>query len=256
MKNLIKAQLYMLPKYKLLHIGFVGIALLMVMLTYLNIGTMKEYVSEAGVFAVSSEISYMMIPMIFAFISTATICLGDFSDKTSYYELLGGHTRTQVYFSRVIPAVVLAALGTMILFIIPDITATVILGWGNEIPVEQVIFRRLLLIFPVVRICCEFVFISFLIKNMIGIMIAGYVVIMGGSFISAEAANPWLGMTSIKMLYNTDVWTTFGLDSVIHFSFDASLQPETVVQVIAFSLAASAICLIMGWYFFRKDDMN
>lgn len=69
-------------------------------------------------------------------------------------------------------------------------------------------------------------------------------------------STPWHGMTSISMLYETDIWTTYGLDSAIHFSYGASLQANTVIPVVLCSVAAAAVSLVMGYLFFRADDMN
>lgn len=257
MKNIIKGQLFMLPKYAVSHFVFIGIALLQVLATFTTVETTnQEMIPNAGVYAAISDTMNVMISVAYIFILTAQVCLSDFSDKTSYYELMGGHTRLQVYFGRAIPCLVLGTLGTLVLFIIPDITATVLLGWGSDVPVEQIILRRLLLIFPLFRLSCEFVFISFLMKNMVGVMVTGFAVYMGGMYLLMAGDSPWLGITTIPLLYQTDFWVTYGLDANYHFSFDASLQPETVVQVIVFSLAAAAISLFLGYFFFEKDDMN
>lgn len=257
MKNIIKGQLFMMPKYGISHLTFLGIVLLQVLATISTINTNNsELIQNGGIFSALPDTTYIMISVVYIFILTAQVCLSDFSDKTSYYELMGGHTRLQVYFGRAIPCLVLGTLGALALFIIPDITATVLLGWGSDVPMGQIIARRLLLVFPLFRLGCEFVFISFLIKNMVGVMVTGFAVYMGSMNLIMVSSNPWLGMTTIPMLYNTDIWVTYGLDANMHFSFGATLQTETVVQVIVFSLAASAISLFLGYFFFGKDDMN
>ncbi|MGN0688814.1 MAG: hypothetical protein ACI4KH_00165 [Oscillospiraceae bacterium] len=256
MKNIIKEQLYMLPRYSISHFVFSGIALLQIIATYFIIGSMKELVTNAGIFSAMPDTTYVMIAVVYIFTLTAQICLSDFSDKTSYYELMGGHTRVEVYFGRAIPCLVIGTLGALLLFIIPDITATVILGWGGDIPVGQIILRRLLLIFPLFRLCCEAVFISFLMKNTVGVMITGFAVYMVGLNLSIEGGSPWLGITTIPMLYESDIWVTYGLDSTVHFSYGTSLQAETIAPVIVFSVIASAVSIYMGYFFFRNDDMN
>ena len=152
----------MLPRYSISHFVFSGIVMLQIIATYFIVGSMKELVTNAGIFAAMPDTTYVIIAVVYIFTLTAQICLSDFSDKTSYYELMGGHTRVEVYFGRAIPCLVIGTLGALLLFIIPDITATVMLGWGGDIPVGQIILRRLLLIFPLFRLCCEAVFISFL----------------------------------------------------------------------------------------------
>ncbi|MGN0650485.1 MAG: hypothetical protein ACI4KM_08625 [Oscillospiraceae bacterium] len=256
MKNILKGQLFMLPRYRISHLTFIGIALLHICMTYFTIQTTPEMIPNAGVFACVADNANSMLSVVYIFILTAQFCLADFSDKTSYYEIMGGHTRLEVFFGRAIPCLVLGTLGTLVLMIIPDITATVLLGWGSDIPVGQIVIRRLLLVFPIFRLGCEFVFISFLMKNMIGVMVTGFAVYMTGWYLSVVSQSPWLGMTTISLLYQTDVWVTYGLDAGIHFSYGASLQSETVVPVILLSLAAAAICLYMGYFFFAKDDMN
>lgn len=256
MRNILKGQLFMLPKYRISHFAFIGIALINVAVTYFNIQSSSDLIQNAGVFACIADSANSLLSVTYIFIMTAQFCLSDFSDKTSYYELMGGHTRLEVYFGRAIPCLVLGTLGTLLLMVIPDIAATVLLGWGSDVPVGQIVIRRLLLVFPILRLGCEFVFLSFLMKHTVAVMVTGYLVYMFGWSVSMVSQSPWLGMTSISLLYQTDIWTTYGLDSEIHFAFGASLQAETVASVILFSLVIAAISLFMGYFFFKKDDMN
>ena len=256
MKNILKGQLRMLPRHTMSHLVFIGVLLLQVMTTYFNINAVSELITNAGVMAALNNTIYALTTLIFLFIFIAQISLSDFSDKTSYYEIMGGHTRLEVYFGRVIPSVVIGTVGTFVLMIVPDITATILLGWGNEIPVGEIIIRRLLLIFPIIRIGCEFACICFLFKKLYAALIAGFLMFMFGGEIATTNTSPWLGVTSIAKLYEVDIWTTYGLDSEIHFSYEASLQAETVVPVIIVSIIAAAISLVIGYQFFKADDMN
>ncbi|MGN1341430.1 MAG: hypothetical protein ACI4WS_14145 [Oscillospiraceae bacterium] len=198
----------------------------------------------------------LLFSMVYTFTITAQICLGDFGDKTSYYEIMGGHTRLQVFWGRAIPCLVLGTLGALVLCVLPDITATIMLGWGNDIPAGEIILRRLMLIFPLFRISCEFVLIAFMLKNMVAVIVVGCVINMVGINLAMYFSGPWLGITTIPMLFNTDVWTTYGLDSEIHFSFGTAIEADVIVPVVVISLAAAALSLAMGYYYFKKDDMN
>lgn len=256
MKSILKGQLYMLPRYVMSHLVFILLASIQVLLTILTISDTPELITGAGIFASVSGNTYTLTAVLYIFILTAQVCLADFSDKTSYYEIMGGHTRSEVYFGRVIPCLVLGTLGSLVLMLIPDITATAMLGWGSDVPVGEIVIRRLLLVFPLLRLACEFVFISFLVKNMVGTIIIGFGIFLGGTELAMIKSTPWLGMTSISMLYETDIWTTYGLDSSIHFSYEASLQGDTVIPVVICSVVAAVVSLVMGYLFFRSDDMN
>ena len=153
MNNILKGQLYMLPKYIISHFVFIGIALIMALTAVFTIKASPMLIQNAGIFACVPDTLNSLLSVSYIFILTAQVCLSDFSDKTSYYELMGGHTRLEVFLGRAIPCIVLGTLGTLVLMIVPDITATVLLGWGVDIPVGQIILRRLLLIFPLMRIC-------------------------------------------------------------------------------------------------------
>lgn len=246
----------MLPKYKMSHFVFVVIALLQAAAAVLNIAAEPKILTSAGIMSAIPNIIYILVSFIYFFTLISQICLSDFSDKTSYYEILGGHTRFEVYFGRVIPSLILGTLGTFVLMIIPDITATILLGWGNEIPAGEIIIRRLLLIFPIFRLGCEFVCIAFIVKKLAAAIIMGIIIVLVGGETAATNSSPWLGVTSVVKLYEVDVWATYGLDANINFSYETSLQAETVVPVIIFSVVAAVISLVMGYQFFRADDMN
>ncbi|MGN1304826.1 MAG: hypothetical protein ACI4YB_07310 [Oscillospiraceae bacterium] len=256
MKSILRGQLYMLPRYVMSHLVFTALAFIQVLLTVFTISDTPELITSAGIFASVFGNTYPLTAVLYIFILTAQVCLYDFSDKTLYYEIMGGHTRSEVYFGRVIPCLVLGTLGSLVLLIIPDITATVMLGWGSDIPMSDIVIRRLLLIFPLLRLGCEFVFISFLAKNMVGAVIIGFGIFLGGSNLAMIKSTPWLGMTSISMLYETDIWTTYGLDSAINYSFEASIQADTIISVVVCSVVAAVISLVMGYQFFKSDDMN
>jgi hypothetical protein len=195
----------------------------------------------------------------FVFTFVGFVCCGDFPDKTSNYEIMTGHKRTEVYFGRVIPCLVFGVICFLIIAFAPIILNTAIHGWGTKLDVGQMILRYTLLIFPITRIFCTAIFIAFVVKNPYIMMGTGYAASMlggiSGGFLK-EAKSPFLGITNINMLCMFDSWFTYGLEGNENYIYDASLSTGQIAGTIIVSLAASIVFLYLGYVFFHTDDLN
>lgn len=264
MKEVIRAQLYQLFKNRikfLVFIGFLAIGILSAALT-LSTNAEAENIIPSG----SSSIR-LLIPVIFAYLpyfigaSAGDIAAGDFNDKTFYYELMSGKTRTQSYFGRVIPALLFTLSGMMILIAAPVITAALLYGWGNEITVGEASFRLLLMLFPIIRMICTVIAISFITKKSIyGIVYSllaqtTYVMAWNGFFSDKSSLSTGIN-TIFKILDFKSRYTYSMIDLKTRYIYEMDMPTETVAAIIGVSLLMSAVYIIIGYIFFRKDDLN
>lgn len=262
MKNLIKSQLYQLKKDRLVQITFVGMLLILLMMVYINQllavteASGLDTVTGGGYFA-NNLSAVIMVGLMFVIISVPRICGWDFTDKTTNYELLSGHIRRDVFFSRVIVSLLSGVIGWLILFCAPLAVSCIINGWGEKLPLSAAILRSILMLFPTVRLVCELTCLTFILKNPYIAMGIGYVMLMLEVSPMLSVKNSFmLGISNLSLLGTVEIWTTYGLSGNINYIFDASLSAGDIAGTILISLGVSLLALFIGYIFFKNDDIN
>lgn len=258
MKNLMKAQIYQLKKNKIMYLLFaalmvMGIANVSGEMSYMDWQISGgEYIASGGYFVLS------MHAMLLVTILTAEICGADFMDKTGNYELMTGYRRRDIFFSRVSLSILLCI--PIALFMIGAVVAVSVLlgGWGTELVAGDVFLRILLLIFPMFRLICEFVFISYVLKNQYIVMGFGVFLWMAGAAISFPAeALAWSSIGAMQKLLSFSKVSKFYLGSDVEINiYESAISAGDALQVVVISVLAGVFFLWLGYQFFKKDDMN
>ncbi len=263
MKNIVKAQLYQLLRSSIIYKAFLCLVVFQIMVFVVARRSVLEM--EGRAFSAGNSLAdggYIIVcfAIIFAIILTGHICGADFVDKTTNYELLNGHLRRDIYFGRAILSMLVGLTGAIILIIIPIAWVGVMDGWGSEIDLGKALLRLLLCIFPIWRIICEFVFLTYVVKNPYLVMIAGTLVsIFSVTVLPVLTAGDIsvLGLGNLSQLMNFTAWQTFALvgekEIII---YDASLAAGEVVSTILLSVGIGGLFLWLGYGFFQKDDLN
>ncbi|MBQ8826966.1 MAG: hypothetical protein IJ007_07730 [Oscillospiraceae bacterium] len=256
MKNIIKAQFYGLRNERLIAIMFFGLLAALTINGFCGVGNGEAL--SAGETAAFLLVFEAQLASMFIFMVTGIMCCSDFKDRTANYELMTGHTRKEVYFGRIIPCIVVGAVGWTLLLCIPYTVITVLRGWGTEVSLGSMLLRFFLMYFPVVRIICEFIMISFILRNQYIVMAIGYMMFCIGGLTSMMSGigSYLLGITNITLLSYIDVWGTFGLSGSMNYVYETAVAPEEIVGTIVFSVIFSVISLYTGYHFFKTDDIN
>ncbi len=259
MKNIIKSQLYQYSKNSIVWIVFAGCLLLPVANIFMegHLTRGGDYPTETCLF--ENGMFYVLTSLMFLFTFAGFACCGDFTDKTTNYELMAGHRRIEVYFGRVIPCLVTGTICFAVMVFCPLVVNTALHGWGTRLDAGQMILRYALLIFPAIRILCTSVFVAFIVKKPLAMAALGYAAFMtcGICYTAFDMGDTVaLGITNINMLCTFESWSTYGLGSRMHYAFDASISAGEIVGTIVASLAAGALFLYLGYVFFRRDDLN
>ncbi len=258
MRNIVKAQFFQIARDKIIKYIVVVTLLMQTLMVILPILLDAVEVSSAGEFFATSGGSLTSFPLFFLILMTAEICGADFIDKTHNYELLSGHKRIEVYLGRILPALLMGGLSALLLAILPVGIYVVLYGWGTKVAVGQVVIRFLLLLFPLVRLVCEFACLTFLFKNPYVVMGLGYLAFMSTMIITEmiESKCVFLGVTNITWVLMVSKWQTYGLGGDINYIFDASTSAVMVWGTIAASVFFGLAALGLGYIFFKSDDMN
>lgn len=211
-------------------------------------------------FATNSNISFLLILIL---ILSTRICGWDMSDKTINYEILSGHSRTAVFFGRIITSSVWAAACCAVLMFAPLAVCTLFNGWGHTVDFSGLLLRYLLAFLPILRINCEFALITFLVRNGGLSAILNYLLIDG--LMIAEMIYSTKDDRSLSILFGVSNFmklTDFsnyrygfvdGKDVVI---FDSSLEPTFIIGTIAASVLVAGACLLLGSVVFKKSDLK
>ena len=260
MKNIMKAQLLQLKKDRICRFILIGILVVMFMLVYMIVDMASGDIEiTGGEHAVMLATMMPLLAQFFMYLFTAQACGADFTDKTMNYEIMSGHTRRQVYFGRVIPTLVIGTLVTLLLIAVP-IAADVIMmgGWGDKVNFTDMLLRYLLMAFPVARTICEFIFLTFIIKNPYIVMGISYVacIVLCMNVPTTTDHCFVLGMTNINEITVINEWQSFGLGGDLHYIYETGLSADFVIPTIIVSVIIGGIALLLGYTFFKNDDMH
>jgi len=258
MWNIMKAQRYQLKRDKMVY----GMILFVLAMSGIFLGELvSETPDDICGSTVVAELGslFLMVSLLFLLVVVADIVGNDFVDKTIHYEVLSGHSRKQVYFGRVIPAVIYGTAGTIILSMFFPVLVTVTQGFGSLMEEEGVWLRYGLLVFVFFRLICELVFLTVITKNAHITYLIGFVFSYAQMIILAlmDSENKYLmGIGNCLELLNFENWSTVFLNEQEQIFFHSALEPEMVIGTIVISMVFGVLSLILGYVYFKHDDLN
>lgn len=237
-------------------IAFTGLILLMLLTDGAAEMTGAEYFTGA-----MGENAIMIVTMNVFMITR--IIAQDYNDKTINYEMLTGHSRKEVYWGRVITALIWGVLGCMVVMLLPLLLITLLNGWGNSADAIESWLRIGLSIFPLLRLSCLSIMLSTIMKNSFKGLIISFVMTEGAVLIHTlleELLNIsltfQLGFSNImSLLVITNAKEQF-VDGKSVMMSDTSLTLRMILGTILISLIVGGIYLMIGYLSMRKADRD
>ncbi|MCR4584084.1 MAG: hypothetical protein K5686_00025 [Lachnospiraceae bacterium] len=217
--------------------------------------------TASSLIAADPSVCYTFALMIMC-VFVAYLCAGDMKEKVINYEVLSGHSRAGIYFSRTILTVIFTTLFSMILSLIPVIVSGVIYGWGNTMEFKYAILRLLCCAFPYMRLAAFMCFLAFWAKKATGVMVWGYIAYMFGTlFASRGEGSPYLlTFKNVMALMSFNVRSVYNISmekGIIYYSkYLSEPEPGLIGKTILASLVITVIYLLMGYGLFRREDLN
>ncbi|MDE5753318.1 MAG: hypothetical protein K2H89_02040 [Oscillospiraceae bacterium] len=259
--NLIRSQLFQLRHEHDIWrelLACLAFQIIIVLIFALGMETQGIYDVQATgcMFFAENSKMIMLLPVSFVFLLAGQICAGDFTDKTQNYEIMAGHSRSEIYCSRVILSLILGILSGMLLVVVPVVAAGLYYGWGEQMPVSDAVSRILLVAFPMIRMICEAVFLAFISRHPYLPAIVGGGMIMLSSLGMLDQCTPLLGISNVNLLCRIEKYIVFDPQEHLLYTYDASLAGTDIVGTVILSLAGGILALLLGNYFFRKDDIH
>lgn len=261
MWNLMKALNYQIKRDK-------------VVITTLLIGLLLPFISLAvetgfdlsgmsgGLYFAKYATEYPVVFAIVFVIVVPRISGWDATDQTMNYEILSGHSRKEIYFTRVLVSLFWSMLTGIVMMVLPQLLVTLINGWGDNVSFADVALRYLLVLFPMFRLACELILLTFLMKNCYAAMLIGWIgfdAAMIGCMLYKEFTDQALGvqlsvsnLIQLFTLENYKLLYIHGKDIPV---FDSALNPSVMGSSILVSLLAGVLCLALGYAVFQKRDL-
>lgn len=251
MRNIVKAQFYQLKKESLVYVMFFVVLILQMTTGFGEMSNKQnvsgsEYIVTMGSFAVSWSLFFVAVIV-------GQLMGKDFMDRTANYEVMTGHLRKDVFWGRVIPAMLIGTAGALLLILAPAAVMSLIYGWGTNFTVGQYLLRVFLMIFPLMRIVSELVFFTILIKNTYITIAFGYFLVMLGEMFPSNVV---LGISNLNLLCEYPAWEIYSFGDYSYAMYDASLSAATVLRTLTASLAFGAAFLTVSYSYFKRDDLR
>lgn len=240
MRNIIKAQLRSLKRDKIV----MGMALFVLLIAGVFF---FDSVSEAEGAVTGSRIVLEngaftgVTGMLFLLVITGNVVGNDFMDKTLNYEILSGHSRKEVYFARAATAIFTGVPLTLFLILFYPVIITLKYNWGEALKPEEALLRYVLMAVIFLRVACELTFLAMVLKNVYLVYLIGFI----------------LGYA--QMLVNI-IWQEKGncgwMLAVTGCMELFQLKRDEMCKVATVSLICGVLFLILGYLYFRRDDLN
>lgn len=254
MKAIVQSQIYQLKNDLLLK----GAFLCMMIFTILPIPVYLLFSEEkisGGYFAVSLS-AMNTYSVIFLILTAAYIVGRDFGDRTGYHDVLYGYKREEVLWGRFLVMLVVTVFMSMVLLLELPFVATLICGWGEEITVSEFLFRCMIYIFPVIRMCCEVTFLTVVCNELYQVYAIEFVLYILEMFFS-DIKNPFVLVSSATSeIFKFESWTVSHIDGTVDVLYENTLRGDTIAMVILFSCTMSILYLLLAHFYFKSKDMN
>lgn len=186
-------------------------------------------------------------------------------DKTINYEILSGKRKAMSYMGRTLLSILWALLIYFVQKILPGLVFTILHGWGNMCPANEIVLRMTLVMLPLMRMLCFMIFFIFLLRESMKAFILAVFCVLELPVLLIKII-----MDALKIEKETFLWLHSNLAAdyltgFSNYSFDyvngedvqvvkSFLQMNVARQIVIVSLVFSIIYLILGYVSFSKRD--
>ena len=258
MKNIMRAQLYQLVRSKA---AWAAILIPLFMLITNVTGELDYAGFTMGKFLAENAYLVYSLAMISSIVMACLISGGDFLDKTANYEILSGHSRSQFFAGRALLSVIVGVVTYTINIVIIMLVGNASAGFGNELQMQELWIRYLLSLLVVMRIVCEFICFTCILQNPLLPMGFGVALCMSSQILIEFMHAPEslaLGITSLNRLSQFFSWMSYGMAEghTMIYSYGLKMQQDDVIGIVISSLGFGIAALILGYSFYKRDDLR
>ena len=194
---------------------------------------------------------------------TSRIAGWDFNDKTLNYELLAGHSRAKVFWSRVIVSLVWCLVTVLVLFFVPMLVFGCLNGWGIKAELGGTLLRYGLALFPLFRFVCECILLTVIMRNCYMTMIIAFVLYeFSWLFADMQALLTEIKLTTHFASTNVTRLLEFGKQKFAYINgedvtvYETAMESSLIWGTISVSLLVGGACLFIAYHYFKKCDLG
>lgn len=216
----------------------------------------ETYTGSISFIATGQSASMLSIMIVCMF--ATRLCGWDFNDKTINYEVMYGHSRSDIWFARTISAVLFSSVIGFIIPMFPVLIFTISNGWGYAIPVGQAVLRSLIFVLVLIRFASVCVLFTFMTKNSWAAFLTSFLLFDGEAMLSMFFEfKPYLTSATASMevllLENQAYGYVNGEDVII---FKDILSGEFIAGSVIASVVVIALALFGSYKLFSKCDLR
>lgn len=262
MQNIIKSLQYRVPRDNVTYYAILAA----VGVIFMGLMTSPDPLSLTGsTYYITLPVASISISILISVLATR-ICGWDYADKTINYEILIGHKRKDIYWSRIITSFVWCFTVSVLILVVPALIFSLMNGWGNSMDMVDTAVRILVALAAVFRMYCEAALLTFLTKSCyLGLITAFayfeavYTAVMTlDMFGAAKVEDTYLlsSMATLERMMTFDEYSFEYINGADVQVFNAALEPTTIALTVSVSIAVGIACLVLGYLYFRKSDMK
>ncbi len=205
------------------------------------------------------SILYILISMVLS----CKVVGADMADKTINYELLMGHGRDKVFFSRIIAGLLWGLLIVFLFYIAPLLFLIIINGLGLEVDKSDLILRCALSILVFLRMCSLYMMLASVLRGMAKGIALGYMLSMVEMLVYSVLVDVldidtkyYLGFSNISELLALDNYREKVIDGKMVQVFETALSNEEIIGTIICSVLLSTVYITIAYFVFIKSDRD
>ena len=215
----------------------------------------------------SFMVGTQLLGMIFAFSFVGITIISckamgmDGSDKTINYEIMSGHRRFKIFAGRTIAGIMWGTVLILIIDSIPVLVFYLANGWGKETDPLDIIFRMLLLFFPILRLSAFGMMLASVFSSAGKGIAAGFGAFMITDIIESVLAEGLdfktdyvFGFINILSLLIPQNSREFIIDGKPVTVFETAVTGKMIYMTVLASLFFTVLYLTVSYILFRKKD--
>ena len=263
MFNIIRSQNYTLRKDMVVWIVFITLIVTPFLIPQYMPELGAEGLTVSAYFATQAMDFYFFVIYFCALILSCKAVASDASDKTINYEFLAGHNRNRIFCGRMLTAFLWGVVIMWLFSLYPVLVYELIYGWGRETDRWGILFRMIMTLFPLIRICAFNVLLASLLRSAGKGIAVSYAMLMAGSLVASVLQELYnkdiileLGLTNMLWLISPGNHRNVVIDGKSITVFDTALSTEMTVKTIIISLILAMVYILLARAEFKRRDRD
>lgn len=259
MINILKSDFYKLFRMRSFYVCGVLSAILAALNILLSVQQLAMYNFPASLFGYNGFLAFQLglssAPLFFIILISIFVS-SEFSHGTIKNTLSVGNSRTSVYFSKLITGVSAVIMYSLLCAVVSCIIGTIFWGFGEDITrAEYLDLLRMMGLYFLAESAriSLFVMIGFLLRNTGATIAMNLLLAMGVADILVNLIN--------KLINNIPNIENFTLKKYLPSTYCSSflslnISKETLITGLIVCISSIVIFSVIGWFIFKKRDIN